>query len=146
MIPAAEEEIVTGRSRGFQDPGIGHGTEAVRQPPNPPPSYKLSASPAALFSPLVPFRRGWHGPGGRGSTPGITTTVDAARYFWRQVDMSLTCTTVGCWLRREKGVLDRRERIGQCSSTSNTSTLPAAFISIPAEVVELRYGAAVGMR
>lgn len=89
--------------------------------PHPP---LTSSRPPSRF-----MLRGWHGPGGRGNTPGITTTVDAARYFWRQVDMSFTCTTVGCWLLREKGVRERGEHgTAQCSSTSNHSTL-STFIS-----------------
>jgi len=87
-----------GRSRGHQDPGIGG--EVVRQPPNPPPGVAAAAAAAAATG-AAAFsgegrrgRQGWphtvRAKAGR-ARPGITTTVDAARYFWCQVDIGLTC-------------------------------------------------------
>ena len=109
-----------GRSRGFQDPGIGHRRSGRASAPD---HHRTNgtASPADLLSPSLlvlascllrasgvawppPRERQGEGERERKHTPGITATVDAARYFWRQVDMSFTCTTVGCWLRGEKGV------------------------------------------
>ena len=57
----------------------------------------------------------------RKHTAGITATVDAARYFWRQVDMSFTCTDcrlLAAW--RKRGSRERGEH-GAAHQVHNNS-------------------------
>lgn len=83
---------------------------AVRQPPNPPPSH-----PQPPRLPPSPQR----GRGRRGGGEARTRYNDAGRccavFLARQVDMSLTCANVGCWLEEEKGVKAWRTREAPCA-------------------------------
>jgi len=142
-------EGAAGRSRGHQDPGIGGG-EAVRQPPNPPPSTVWHPPPHPLGV------DGGEERGGRGrrrgrTRPGITTTVDAARYFWRQVDTGLTCVRscglpaclsaclLACQPPRIEGVLERTRSF--LPSTSGSSTGGSSTLScLPVAATWSRYG------
>lgn len=85
-------------------------------------------------------RRGRGRRRGRETRPGITTTVDAARYFWRQVDIGLTCVRSDCLPASHpasKGFSNVLARFSppsaSGSSTGGSSTLSRTFPPPPPE-------------
>lgn len=99
----------------------------MRQPPNPPPlTVRGRRHPPGVTTAA--------GEGGRRGRPGITTTtttVDAARYFWRQVDIGLTCARRLCGLPPvPKGFSNVAPLVSsppfwdQCSSTGGSRAYP----------------------
>lgn len=100
---------VAGRSRRFQDPGIGRGRAST-----PKPSTIASATPS-----LATFSSEGEEEEGRRGGEARTRYNDAGRccavFLARQVDMSLTCANVGCWLEEEKGVKAWRTRETPCA-------------------------------